>query len=207
MPTRPHPGDDDTIAHVRAAIAGADPSVTWVVERFTPLLLAQAHARIGSQLRRVVDPHDLVQEVWSIALPKLHLLAGRDDLGGRTVLAFLARILLYRCNDLVRKHIVGKPRRVGGTGEALSRILGRHTGVVTQAVRAERQLAVRAAIDRLDEDDRRLVVLRGIEQNPVHEIATVLGLSENLVSVRYRRALQQLREWLPGGVFDELHPD
>lgn len=207
MSTRPTPGCDDTIAHVRAAVAGDDPSVTWVVERFTPLLLAQAHARIGSQLRRVLDPHDLVQEVWSIGLPKLHLLAGRDGLDGRVVLAFLARILLYRCNDLVRKHLVGKPRSTGGTGDALSQILGRHTGVVTQAVRAERQLAVREAIERLDEDDRRLVVLRGIEQNPVQEIATVLGLSENLVSVRYRRALAKLREWLPGGVFDELHPD
>lgn len=207
MSTRPTPSCHDTIAHVRAAVAGDDPSVTWVVERLTPLLLAQAHARIGSQLRRVLDPHDLVQEVWSIGLPKLHLLAGRDGLDGRLVLAFLARILLYRCNDLVRKHLVGKPRSTGGTGDALSQILGRHTGVVTQAVRAERQLAVREAIDRLDEDDRRLVVLRGIEQNPVHEIASVLGLSENLVSVRYRRALAKLREWLPGGVFDELHPD
>lgn len=197
---------DPTRGHVEAAIAGVDASVAWVVERFSPLLLLQARARIGPELGRVVDGHDLVQEVWAIALPKLHLLADRPQLDGRTLLAFLARILLYRCNDLVRRHIVGKPRRASASSAACSRLLGRHSGVVTQAVRGEQQSIVRTALDRLDDDDRRLVVLRGIEQHPVNEIAVVLQISANLVSVRYRRALERLRALLPAALLADL-PD
>lgn len=193
---------DDSLAQVRAAVAGDDASIDWLVDRYTPWLLAQARARIGPELRRVVDADDLVQEVWAIALPRLRLFADRPGFDGRMLLAFLARIQLYRCNDLVRRHIVGKPRRANATELALSRLPGRHSGAVTRAVRAEVHTAVHAAIDRLDADDRRLVVLRGIEQHPVHEIAALLQISDNLVSVRYRRALERLRAAIPAFAFD-----
>lgn len=197
-------GPDATLVQLRAAARGDDPSVAWLVERFTPLLLAQARTRLGAELRRVIDPEDLVQEVWAIALPKLAAFADRDDLGAGALVAFLARILLYRCNDLVRKHIVGKPRRADATAAALSRLPAQHSGAVTRAVRGETRSRVRDALAVLSDDDRQIVVLRGLEQHGVGEIAALLGLSENLVSVRYRRALQRLREALPGDVFDVL---
>jgi RNA polymerase sigma factor (sigma-70 family) len=138
--------------------------------------------------------------VWAIALPRIASLRERDELDGRVLVAFLARILIYRCNDLVRKHIVGKPRPAGSSAGMLARLPGRHSGAVTRAVRRENQDAVRAAIDELDETDREIVILRGIERDPVGQIAAVLGVSENLVSVRYRRALDKLRGLLPADV-------
>ena len=47
-------------------------------------------------------------------------------------------------------------------------------------------------------------MLRGIEQNPVQDVALLLGLRPNTVTVRYRRALARLRELVPGSAFDEL---
>ena len=70
---------DDSIVRVRAAIAGDDDGLAWLVERYTPLLLAQAKNRIGRELGRVVGADDLVQEVWAIALPKLRLFADRPE--------------------------------------------------------------------------------------------------------------------------------
>jgi len=197
MSAMPQPIEQDTRAHVRRAVAGDDDSLDWLVDRLTPLLLAQARVRVGPTLRRVVEPHDLVQEVWAIALPKLPALREREDLDGGALVAFLARILIYRCNDLVRKHIVGKPRPEGSSLGMLARLPGRHSGAVTRAVRRETQDVVRAAIERLPADDRELVVQRGIERHPVQQIAAVTGLSENLVSQRYRRALDKLRAVLP----------
>ena len=190
----------DTEAHVVRAVDGDAGSMDWLVERLTPLLLAQARMRIGKQLRVVIDEHDLVQEVWAIALPRVPTLREREDLNASMLVAFLARTLIYRCNDLVRKHIVGKPRSARSSDGMLARLPARHSGAVTRAVRHETRDLVQQAIAKLADQDRDVVVMRGIERNPVTEIAAVMGLSENLVSVRYRRALERLRGLLPAEV-------
>ena len=76
------------------------------------------------------------------------------------------------------------------------------SGAVTRAVRRETQDAVRDAIDRLEDLDREVVVMRGIERHPVGQIAAVLGLTENVVSQRYRRALDKLKGLLPRDIAD-----
>lgn len=198
------PSQLDTRAHVRRAVAGDDASLGWLIERWTPLLLALARQRIGQVLRRVVDPHDLVQDVWAIALPKLGALRERVDDGrdgggdgGGVLIAFLARTLTYRCNDLVRKHLVGKPRTAGSSVGMLQRLPGVHSGAVTRAVRRETQDAVRDAIEQLEPLDRDVVLMRGLERHPVAQIAAALAVSDNVVSQRYRRALDKLRGLLP----------
>lgn len=190
----------DTQAHVVRAVDGDSHSLDWLVDRLTPLVLAQARMRIGKVLRVVIDEHDLAQEVWAIALPRLQQLRGRDGLDPGVVVAFLARILIYRCNDLVRQHIVGKPHRVQTSEGMLARLPARHSGAITRAIRRETQDVVQEAIAQLDESDRLVVVMRGIERHPVGQIATVMGISDNLVSVRYRRALERLRGLLPAEV-------
>ena len=40
--------------------------------------------------------------------------------------------------------------------------------------------------------------------NPVADVALLLGLLPNTVTVRYRRALARLRELVPGSAFDDL---
>lgn len=49
-------------------------------------------------------------------------------------------------------------------------------------------------LQQLDEDYRKVMVMRYVEELPVKEIAEVLGVSENLVSVRLNRALHKLRD-------------
>ncbi len=51
-------------------------------------------------------------------------------------------------------------------------------------------------LKRLDEDYRKVVVMRYIEELSVKEIAQILGVSENLVSVRLNRAFNKLRNLL-----------
>jgi RNA polymerase sigma factor (sigma-70 family) len=81
------------------------------------------------------------------------------------------------------------------------------SNVVTQAMRQEHRGAVWQALEELSEDDRKLVLLRGIEQQPVQEIAAQLKQQPNTISVRYRRAVARLAEKVPESVFQDLKED
>ncbi len=197
----------DTAAHVRLALAGDRDALAWVIERYSPLLLAQARQRLGPRLRRHHDPDDVVQETWAIALPKLGSLVDRDGALPDVLIAFLGRILLYRVNNLVQKLVTKKPVDPSSLQRtALAALPAHQSGVITKLARGERASAVGAALARLDDGDRELIVARGIEHNPVQQIAVVLGVTPNVVSVRYRRALEKLRAELPNSVFAEF-PD
>jgi RNA polymerase sigma-70 factor (ECF subfamily) len=205
-PDPPSPDSfEDTTRHVRRAVEGSQDSVAWLVERFSPLLLAQALHRLGPHLRRLYDPEDLVQEVWAVSLPRLAGLGPRDGRFTPVVLKFLSTTLLYRVQNLLQKHLRGGAQdgahEVSATFSELPAATGR---LISGAVRSEQQETLRAAIDRLPEVDRQILVLRGIEQNPVQEVAALLKLKPNTVTVKYRRALERLREKLPGSVFEEL---
>lgn len=204
----PQPGEDalDTSQQVRGALSGWSENLEWLVTRFSPLLLAQASHHLGSHLRRVCDPEDLVQEVWAVALPRLGDLTPRDGRYTPVVLKFLSTTLLYRVQNQMQKHL----RRVEGevlereVGASLCELPAQTSQHITRALRGELQEAVRRAIDELPELDRKVVVLRGIEQQAVQEVARQLDLKPNTVSVRYRRVLAELRGRLRGSVFDDL---
>ena len=203
------PGSGDpTTLHVRRAMDGDLESISWIVARFTPLLISQARYRLGARLRRICDPDDLVADVWAVVLPRLAGLSSRDGRFTPVLLRFLATTLLYRFNNLVQKHITGKPLQdAGEDGEErdlLKALPDEASGVVTRVVRSESQGEVLQALEDLDDKDREVVILRGIEQNPNQEVATLLGELPNTVAVRYKRALERLRQRLPGSLFSEL---
>jgi RNA polymerase sigma-70 factor (ECF subfamily) len=63
----------------------------------------------------------------------------------------------------------------------------------------ERRAAVRAAIDRLPERDREVLVLRYLEDLSTADTAAVLGCSVGAAKVRLLRALRRLRDLLDTG--------
>jgi RNA polymerase sigma-70 factor, ECF subfamily len=214
VPVDPGSGraDDEWSGIVRRASRGEDAAQQALVERFTPALLAQAEHRVGVQLRRFVDPADVVADVWFVALRRLPEFDPPPGRATATLLAYLGTVLLRRVRDLYRRHMEGKPAIVGATdvrgdGEdsgGLLELSAATTGVVTRVVRAERAAALRSALDELDPLDREVVVLRGIESQSNAVVAALTGLAPNNVSQRLRRALAKLRERLPASIFDDL---
>ncbi|MFO1077176.1 MAG: sigma-70 family RNA polymerase sigma factor [Planctomycetota bacterium] len=63
-------------------------------------------------------------------------------------------------------------------------------------VRGETRMLVRAAIERLPEPYRVVLVLRDIEERDSSEVAEILGITGNAVKVRLHRARQALRTLL-----------
>ena len=60
--------------------------------------------------------------------------------------------------------------------------------------RKEQKAVVRAALERLKDRDREVLVLRFLEELPAREVAEILGVTEGAVRVRMMRALQRLRD-------------
>jgi len=81
---------NDTTLHVRRAKGGDRDSLAWLADRFSPLLLAQARYRLRGRLARWVQPEDVVQDVWAVALPALPGLEASDGRETPVVLKFLA---------------------------------------------------------------------------------------------------------------------
>jgi hypothetical protein len=72
-------------------------------------------------------------------------------------------------------------------------------------MQAETQAGVRAIIDRLPPNARRVVMLRDIEEKSVSETARILGISENAVKIRLHRARQALQALRGKLIHDSLH--
>lgn len=201
----------ETSIRVRGAAAGAEADRSWVVERFTPLLVTNAAYRMGCGLRSWCEPEDVVAETWAVALPRMGSLPARDGRLTPVLLRFLTTTLNHVLANLHRKH----ERRGGGAtvpqrlaDGATSTLAGDPpdpaTGVVPRAERREERDLVLAALAGLSADDRAVVVLRGIEQVTNEAAAAALGVTPSAANMRYARALARLREKLPGSVFAEL---
>ena len=186
---------------MRQAQEGDRESLGWLVARFTPLLLLQARHRMGPQLLAKHDPEDVVNDVWATALPRL---PGLPERGGRhtpVILRFLSTTLLHRINNLLRLRATDS----GPDGATPLDSLPEETpGPLTRAAGSEDQELVLAALGELGERDREVIVLRVLEGVPNPEVARLLDLEPNTAAQVYRRALERLRQRLPGAVFDDL---
>jgi RNA polymerase sigma-70 factor (ECF subfamily) len=201
-----------TSVHVHRAVAGNAASLAWIVQRFTPLLLAQADLRLGAVLRRHVDPEDLVADVWNVVLRRIGDLEAAEGRGAGAFVRYLGTTLLRRIRDLARLAAVRESGRRLAAGEPTEED-GAAAGpadkddVVASIIRSERRSSVRDALTTLPEQDREVLVLRGLEERPLEEVGLLIGCKPGTVAVRYHRALKRLRTQLPGSVYDEFAED
>jgi RNA polymerase sigma factor (sigma-70 family) len=212
------PPEDLTTYHVRQARGGDEKSLRWLVTRFTPLLRAAAAYRLGPHLRALYEPEDIVQDAWAVALPRLGDLVPRSDRYTPVLLKFLSTAIIRRVQHLTRKHIREAQRPVrlaaaqsGGkdpeSEDPLKALPARQTTILRRLLRRERRDLVAAALERLEERDRGIIILRGVEGQPYSEIGLLLKEEPKSLAVRYQRALDKLRRELPRSVFEEFRVD
>lgn len=195
---------DLTSLHIERARSGDPQSREFLVDRFGPVLLAQANYRLRGGLRTLCEPEDLVQEVWLTVLPRLSDLTARDGRWTPVVLRFLATTLVRKINHLLRKRIAGAVAGGDATPSTGPGLAARQPGVVSHASRREQWTRVQTAIAQLSTDEQEVLVLRGIEQVSNQEIARKLGIQDYEATRRYQRALARLRTSLPESVFAEM---
>lgn len=166
------------------------PSQADDLARFEPVLRARACRLIGTRLRHVVGPSDLLQETLLIAVRRFAELSGRP---ARQVLAWLLSSMQLRLMRHVRDHrdeLAGHAGNVAA-GDLVARSSSPALG---RMVRDEVLGTLQELIETLPEAERRVIVLLYREKRTTAEIAADLGRSEGAVRALHQRAVRRLRE-------------
>jgi RNA polymerase sigma-70 factor (ECF subfamily) len=176
----------------------------WRLERYRPLLRLQLRqVQLDPRMQRRFDESDLVQE----ALLRAH--QGLPDFHGpneAALVAWLQQILGNVLADAVRRERAQK-RDVAleqSLDAALEESSARLQGCLgapgaspaDQAERREQLLRLAAALDRLPDDYRDVIIRRDLMGAPVAAIAAQMARSEKAVAGLLLRARRQLRELL-----------
>jgi RNA polymerase sigma-70 factor (ECF subfamily) len=164
--------------------------------------------RMDPRLTVRVDPSDVVQEALIEAARRLS-----DYLrqGAIPFYPWLRNLAAERLIQLQRLHIRAQRRSVkreergpshlsDASAAKLARyVLSGQHDPLSRLHKAEMLTRVRAALDKLPERDREILVLRYLEQLSIAETAEVLNVNTAVVKMRHLRALQRLRELLDDG--------
>jgi RNA polymerase sigma-70 factor (ECF subfamily) len=183
--------DADTFEKLLAGSPGAFRALVTI---YMPMMLAAARRVLRSE----ADAQDAVQDAFIAASNRLNTLREPAAIG-----PWLRRIAINQAITRWR-------RRTRAAEDSIDDLLPRFdeegwrvtapdppaSNVEEDLSRADTQAAVRAAIDRLPDTHRMVILLRDIEGLSTAEAAERLGIEENALKVRLHRARAALRTLL-----------
>jgi RNA polymerase sigma-70 factor (ECF subfamily) len=166
--------------------------------RYSTDLRQAIQLRLDRRLRPRLDVSDVLQETYLEALRRLPEYLTRPAAPFDLWLRWLARdrlLVLHRRHlgtDMrsVRREL---PQLPADSSALLLGGLGGGTSPSQTLAAHEQAERLRLALERLDEDEREVILMRHFEHRGNRDIAWVLGLSESAAHKRYIRALQRLR--------------
>ena len=168
-----------------------------------------ARYHLQRRLQAKVDASDIVQQ----SLLEAH--RGFERFTGETAgewLAWLKRIVVHNAFDEAKRWR-GTAKRDAGREVALDRADDRSSAwpldpaspepsPSQHAVRGEQELLIAAALERLPEDHRDILLLRNIERLPFEEVARRMGRSAGACRMLWMRAIASLRDELAANATD-----
>lgn len=167
---------------VEAAIAGDADSFTELCRRYYSAMVAIGHSILGDRH----SAEDAAQQAFAKAAVKLPQLKNNS---------YFATWLAAICRNVARD-IARSTDRVR-TGQDFSRIAAEpHEDSVTDAVRE--------ALDKLSASAREAIYLRYYDGMSYEQISKVLGISEQAINGRLRRAKSKIAEYLRRDGFAEV---
>lgn len=174
---------------VRLAQSGTESAFEELVRRHQQ----RVFALVNSILRQREDVEDVVQQVFL----KVYVSIRKFDLRA-AFSTWLYKITVNECWDYLRKK---KVRPLVYEADMSEESVSRLDGIASSqrppespSDRAETQEMLRWMLDKLPEQDRRLLVLKEIEGFSVQELAHILDLNVNTVKVRLFRARGRLMD-------------
>lgn len=193
--------------------AQGDPAAEGLLlQRHRARLREMIALRLDRHLRARVDPSDVLQEALTDAAHKLADYARQRPL---PFYPWLRQLAWARIVQLHRRHVRAAKRSVLREQAALplpdesadqlaERLFARSSSPSARLHRAERRHRVQAALARLSDCDREVLVLRYLEHLSTREIAAILGLAEAGAKTRQLRALQRLRDLLGDDIAEDM---
>lgn len=190
-PPDPQP---DTARLAREISAGELKRFDELYERISPALFAWARLKLLRELRSVVDPQDVVQEVWIRALE----IFPRFDAGRAEFRPWLFSVAKRVLMEATRRHRAARhrPRAAGGTAAmfALDQVPESVTGISTRLARDESIGRFVEAVQDLEPVDRQILVHFGLEGLTGEEVAKRVGVSRDAAFKRWQRLRKRMDE-------------
>jgi RNA polymerase sigma-70 factor (ECF subfamily) len=195
----------DTAALLAQAAQGDRLAKDRLLERHRDRLRRMIAVRIDHRLSKRIDPSDVVQETMVLADRRLDAYLKEPPL---PFYPWLRQLAWDQLVAMHRKHLYASRRsrrREEDVAPALSDesvaelascLVDSAADPLQRLVRAELQDRVRAAIDKLPEAYREILVLRHLEQLSTAETAAVLAIGSSAAKMRHLRAIERLRELL-----------
>jgi RNA polymerase sigma factor (sigma-70 family) len=156
-------------------------------EAIAPSLYAWAEIKIRPQMRGLVDPSDVVQEVWYRAWRSFAGASFEAESFRRWIFRVAKNVLLESFRALRGSDALG-----GAAGESarlrrLAEVPDTATAITRRVARDEGLKLFATWTIGLDEDERALVVHLGLEDMDRAELAARLGLNEATLAKRWER--------------------
>ena len=172
-------------ALVKAAINGDADGFTELCRRYYPAMVAIAHSILGD--RHLAE--DAAQQAFAKAAVKLPQLKKENRFAG-----WLAVICRNIAKDMARN--VGAGLRVCPTDEL--------TMIAAKSHNDDTAETIREAIGELSASARELIFLRYYDGMSYEQISAVLGISEQAINGRLRRAKKKMADYLRRNGFGEV---
>jgi RNA polymerase sigma-70 factor (ECF subfamily) len=198
-------GQPDTEELIRLAQGGDASARGSLLVRHQDRLRRMIEIRMDPRLRPRIDPSDVVQEALMEASQRLTQYLERRPL---PFYPWIRQIARDRLIGLHRQHLLAQKRSVKrevrdllalsdhSTLELANRLMDGGLSPSGRMLQDELRARVKAALERLGQPYREVLVLLYLEEIPYAEGAAVLGISEAAVKMRHLRALRQLASLL-----------
>jgi len=173
---------------VRQVLRGRRDQFDTLVKRYLPAVYAVSYA----QLRNHADAEDVAQEAFLTAFTSLHTLREPHKFEGWVV-------------SMARRIAVHLRQKRQSENEA-NGVDSREAVVIPDAARDELRQLLRQEIDRLDGDDREVLLMHYFTGKSAGEIAVALSIGREAAKKRLQRARQQLSDNMLRRVEDETKP-
>ena len=201
-----HNDPDDFRDWLASARDGSPDALGVALESCRAYLLMVANQELDSGLRAKGGASDLVQETFLEAQRDFPGFEGSsaDELRG-----WLRKILLHNLANFARHYRDTDKRKLaleaGLPGENPSRtgelqLAADLSGPESHALKNERSQQLQAAVERLPEDYRQVILWRYRDECSFEEIARRLSRSDNAVRKLWFRAIEHLKQELRGSL-------
>ncbi len=200
------PSNDQTSELLVAAKQGDNNAVNRLLEKHRGPVRRLVELRLDRKVQQRVDVSDVVQEVLTEASGRLEKYL--DD----PAMAFhlwLRQIAWDHIIDTYRRHRVSAKRSMDreqpiagnadndqSTSQLVVQLSDPAVTPATAAMQRELGQRVEQAIERLNDQDREVIIMRHYEHLSNLEIAEALHLNPPAASMRYLRAVRHLKELL-----------
>ena len=182
-------------------------AVAELFDRYREKLLRMITLRLDGRIVGKVDGEDILQDAFVesarriqdyLDQPSVPFFVWLRQIAGQVLIDTHRRYLGTKMRDVRQEVTLHRGGRTGTSSAFLVAQLADSLTTPSQfAVREEMISELRSVLEKLDEIDREVLVLRHLEELSNNEVAQILGIDKYAASKRYLRALERLRIAMP----------